>query len=1803
MNLLGVAAIYKGKKFQLNESWRGAAVDFQCHVYPHDPYNKIVNKAFEKAPLLTADESKAVIPATFKQSYFEVFEELPVINSASYPLRNRSGGSSSSNNDPNQLENDARQRIVTSRQQGYESALAKEVQKARTQQQAISALLLSSEVVSDGVLNFLKGKDAFTAARDNYNFPQLAFWIKEACAHDQVNAVQEARDDLQRVKQKLPPCNGDFIAFVAAFESRVQTLKAVGADTTVGRESQDLYRWFINGVDQSYFEVDLVALRKPAKMANDKYTAARDVLLEFHTSKLHSQKAAAECDAQLELLGGDKSSKQPSKDRTVNFTELPNGEGTGRNNAREGDQDTFGGHAGRGASGRGTHGQGGGRGQGGAGRGQGGAGRGQGRGGRGQGGQGGKTTKNQDYHDCRNCGKSHSGRCFSEIYTCTVCKKDGHMEKFCNKLKAMLKESDAQESQGKGKSFKGGKRKAVESDEEDEADDESEREQHRRPAKSKRAQTKFRLGKNEVHLTAANDWDSADDAQEAADGAYRQVHMTAVQTGVYEEDDEGLVYTPYAKVTNAEPERQVHVTQLQRESVFKSAAVSPGRPGKYVQLDSFANVAVLFTDDALPMTNIINVKSSVSGLSGDVISGREGTIAGNFGTALIGKQYPHELVPAGYFTKLGFTVALEPDGVKILNCDGKVLLRGEVHPKDKHFHRIKKDSLMAFIKEHVVGEQRNPASKAVLNTYRKQPVRTKAIEPVPDIAYTAPGKRLTTVTPRIKKQVDQVQRMRDVMCPSDVALQIGLGNGCYPKASCVAENVSIAQQVHGPSMVRHLVSMRKPSYKVSTNNPALCVGERVHGDHIIADNKGDYIILVDSKSGFLIVELAPGGKSAASVSEINERVTRQYNARGHKMARIVWDSEATLLATKDASLARETDTTGTPPGQHNQLVERIKQDFDDKVDHLRLSLPYKYDPKLHFWLHHDVMMSAVDFLNHIVRARTTPVTPWIVFHEAKPQWDPEDLLPVGTIVQVLDLNTGKPQHAVISRNNLARSGSYWVYDPFTRRKSLDRNVVTLLSLKHQKQLAQQFGFAPQSTLNLRYSNTEHLRVTERMEAAMTQQSTVEPSPAISPAEASSETVPVPTLAVTSPEDAPASVPAVPSEGVDVPLGDPPSESVRVSTPTLTSEDVSVSVPPAVSAPVVPVTPLVDIPAAPSASASASASEGENATRQPTAELAAQAMARLQLARMMEQSKGQKTPQDAMQRMVLVAYHEEVRLKCREYQVNVTKKNQESGSAVLKRFMAGTPEMQRAAKLAIGLEAKAHLERDLGDAVDPASMSNDDYYHALRTMVLLKEKFYPDGEFEKLKARLVVLGNFMKEGTYGSTYAPTVDHDTVMFILSVSAACKAEINVWDVPSAFTNTPIKPGATKRPTWVTISDPFYVAEWIKHRPQDKKLLTTKGHLIIELSHYLYGMKDAPARFHEYLQSILEKAGFFAIISDTCLVYKYDDEDWFFAGGHVDDLLGSNPHDGAGKFRDEFEQALTSVFGPMERKPLVKGNYLGMAVQYTREEGKLVIHQPKHIRKMHDSRPHINWEGKKYTSPGEGDFFKGVIKDSTPVNITEYLSLLQEMRYIAERTRRDIIIFLNELATASQRPTKTDMAKLHRVAIYLWQSRRLVLELQPKDLTLEVYADASYALHKDGHSHTGLVFLLGGAPFMCKSRKQKILATASTQAEYDALTTGTKYVEWYTGQYRELDLPLKLPINVFQDNKSTIHLATTPGSYKNSKHNLIRYAYVKHHHKLGTIKINYCPTDEMIADGLTKALTGAAFLKSRTALGVVEP
>ena len=60
-----------------------------------------------------------------------------------------------------------------------------------------------------------------------------------------------------------------------------------------------------------------------------------------------------------------------------------------------------------------------------------------------------------------------------------------------------------------------------------------------------------------------------------------------------------------------------------------------------------------------------------------------------------------------------------------------------------------------------------------------------------------------------------------------------------------------------------------------------------------------------------------------------------------------------------------------------------------------------------------------------------------------------------------------------------------------------------------------------------------------------------------------------------------------------------------------------------------------------------------------------------------------------------------------------------------------------------------------------------------------------------------------------------------------------------------------------------------------------------------------------------------------------------------------------------------------------------------------------------------------------------------------------------------------------------------------------------------------------------------------------------------------------------------------IFEDNQGTIALSKNPVNRQRAKHIDIRYHFIRSAQETGKVTIKYCPTQDMIADLMTKAAT----------------
>ena len=77
--------------------------------------------------------------------------------------------------------------------------------------------------------------------------------------------------------------------------------------------------------------------------------------------------------------------------------------------------------------------------------------------------------------------------------------------------------------------------------------------------------------------------------------------------------------------------------------------------------------------------------------------------------------------------------------------------------------------------------------------------------------------------------------------------------------------------------------------------------------------------------------------------------------------------------------------------------------------------------------------------------------------------------------------------------------------------------------------------------------------------------------------------------------------------------------------------------------------------------------------------------------------------------------------------------------------------------------------------------------------------------------------------------------------------------------------------------------------------------------------------------------------------------------------------------------------------------------------------------------------------------------------------------------------------LAHRVQEPTIKDRAKLGRLLTYAKYTKDKCLHLRPISMQLEVYIDASHAIHTYRRGHTGVVLMMGGSIINARSMRQK--------------------------------------------------------------------------------------------------------------------
>jgi hypothetical protein len=198
----------------------------------------------------------------------------------------------------------------------------------------------------------------------------------------------------------------------------------------------------------------------------------------------------------------------------------------------------------------------------------------------------------------------------------------------------------------------------------------------------------------------------------------------------------------------------------------------------------------------------------------------------------------------------------------------------------------------------------------------------------------------------------------------------------------------------------------------------------------------------------------------------------------------------------------------------------------------------------------------------------------------------------------------------------------------------------------------------------------------------------------------------------------------------------------------------------------------------------------------------------------------------------------------------------------------------------------------------------------------------------------------------------------------------------------------------------------------------------------------------------------------------------------------------------------------------------------------------------------------------------------------------------YLAHGTRPDIAQATAAMARFTSNPGSDHVKGVKRILRYIKGTWDAGVRYTRGGGGLTAFADSDYAGdEKERRSTSGYIVYMAGGPVSWASRLQGCVSLSTTEAEYVALCEVTKEIVWLQDMLEGLQLYKKETVTVFQDNQSTIALATNSKVSRRSKHIEVKYHYVRKAVERKVITITYCPTERMLADIMTKPLPETRF------------
>jgi hypothetical protein len=439
----------------------------------------------------------------------------------------------------------------------------------------------------------------------------------------------------------------------------------------------------------------------------------------------------------------------------------------------------------------------------------------------------------------------------------------------------------------------------------------------------------------------------------------------------------------------------------------------------------------------------------------------------------------------------------------------------------------------------------------------------------------------------------------------------------------------------------------------------------------------------------------------------------------------------------------------------------------------------------------------------------------------------------------------------------------------------------------------------------------------------------------------------------------------------------------------------------------------------------------------------------------------------------------------------------------------------------------------------------------------------DGFLSRCKARLVVRGDLQKNHSQ-DTYAATLAARVFRALMAIAAYFDLDTQQFDAVNAFCNA-------------------FLDEEVYVRYPDG--YQEPGHCL-QLIRALYGLPKSPLLWYNLMCEYLRKLGLSPVPDCPCL-FTSDKLIVFF---YVDDIAVLY-HPSNRSLYQEFRTKFLKAFKMREMGELKW--FLGIRVIRDRKARKIWLCQDAYITKICNRFKRPDSSSRRPKTPITAPPPEPYSGDATAEQILQYSQLVGSLTYPASITRPDIAFCTKILAQNLKNPGPQHLTAGYRCVDYLEDTKYLSLEYGGTASLAPIFQAASDAAFADDErtrrSTEGMALMLFGGIFDWLSRLQSTVTTSTTEAELLAVAHLMSWILWWGRFFDNVNLDIDQTLTASCDNLQTIGLLIkdSPRLVTKLKHVDIQQSWMRQEVARGNIQVEWKPTSEMVADGLTKSLT----------------